>query len=235
MDEQGSETTLTLTTNAAETDRSAPLERYAFEPRSFDELLRAAELAFKSCLIPKSIRSAPAAMVIGWQGRELGLTTMQAWRSINVIDGLPSLSAQLMHALVLKSGQCELFEVAKTTPKRCTVRAKRKGDGSVLTVTWTLERAKHLLNKRNWQNDPQAMLRNRAISEAARARFPHVVLGLHTPEELADGRPDGELEAPARDAASSPPPAAAGGLKAKLQSMRAAAASSQAEAGTDAG
>ena len=39
-------------------------------------------------------------------GRELGMPAMAALRSVHVIEGKHSLSADLMVALVLKSGHC---------------------------------------------------------------------------------------------------------------------------------
>ena len=44
-------------------------------------------------------------------GRELGLPSMAALRSVHIIKGKHSLSADLMVALVLKSGLAEYFQL----------------------------------------------------------------------------------------------------------------------------
>jgi len=233
------------TTAPAMAGEDRQLHRLAFEPQSFEELRRAGEFAMKSGLLPKGIQNWQAAILIAWQGRELGLSTVQAWRSIHVIDGLPSLSSQLMHALIVRSPDCAIFEVVETTPERCVVEAKRRGDSSTLRVIWTLERAGHLRNRNNWKNDPEAMLRSRAVGEAARARFPHVVLGLVTTDEAIDAASSEtvaaeppvearvELQEPESvvdvEAVTEEPPEPEAGLKAKLRARAYAAAAAKLE------
>jgi len=63
--------------------------------------------------------------------------------------------------------------------------------GGSLEVTWTLKQAKEIgiASKDNWKNYPRAMLRARVISEGIRAVFPGCVVGVYTPEEVADFAP----------------------------------------------
>ena len=60
-------------------------------------------------------------------GRELGLPAMASLRSVHIIEGKHSLSADLMVALVLKSGLAEYFQVIETTDKICTYETKAQG------------------------------------------------------------------------------------------------------------
>ena len=68
--------------------------------------------------------------------------------------------------------------------------------GGNLELSWTLQQAKsiRIANKDNWKNYPRAMLRARVISEGIRSVYPGCVVGVYTPEEVADFAP-----APAKD------------------------------------
>lgn len=142
-----------------------------------------------SGLIPNSIKTPEQVMIILMMGEELGLHPMQSIRSIHVINGKPTLSAQLMQAMVMKSGTCPRWDVDVMTDTECTITAQR-GQGKPLTVTWTIEQAKRagLTGKDVWRNYAAAMLNARATSTIARALWPDVVGGYLTPEEAKDLR-----------------------------------------------
>ena len=61
-------------------------------------------------------------------GRELGMPAMAALRSVHVIEGKHSLSADLMVALVLKSGMAEYFQLVESTENDiCIIRDEAQG------------------------------------------------------------------------------------------------------------
>ena len=129
-------------------------------------------------------------------GRELGMPAMAALRSVHVIEGKHSLSADLMVALVLKSGLAEYFQLLESTDLECTFTTKRKGNLHQQVLSYTLEQAKQagLLQPtrsgkpNNWTKIPRQMLRARAKSELARLEYPDLLAGLYTPEELRDAK-----------------------------------------------
>ena len=86
-------------------------------------------------------------------GRELGLPAMAALRSIHIIEGKHSLSADLMVALVLKSGLAEYFQLIESTDKICTYETKRKGAPKMQTDSATQSRRR----KAGWArvNEPR--------------------------------------------------------------------------------
>ena len=132
-------------------------------------------------------------------GRELGIPAMGALRSVHLIEGKHSLSADLMVALVLKSGMAEYFQLVESTDTVCTFETKRKGTPQPQRLTYTIEQAKQagLLTPTrsgkpsNWQKIPKQMLRARAKSELARLEYPDLLAGLYTPEELRDAEDKG--------------------------------------------
>lgn len=88
----------------------------AFEPRDITEGIELARLLSQSGLLPKSAQKPEAAFAIIAAGRELGLTAMQSIRSIHIIDGKPTLSADLIAALVKqRSDICMYFRLVEST------------------------------------------------------------------------------------------------------------------------
>ena len=161
----------------------------------WDEMREQAQTLVSSRFLPKAIDTAEKAIAVIMTGKELGLGTMQSLRSIHIVEGKPTMAAELMSALVAERIPGALLRVAETSEKRCVVEAGRPGTQAT-NFTWTLEDARvaGLLNKDNWKKYPRAMLRSRAVSEACRAVFPDAIIGVYTPDELgvevaSDGSP----------------------------------------------
>jgi hypothetical protein len=142
------------------------------------------ETLVKSGLLPQSIKTPEAAVVIILKGRELGIPPMEALNSISVIQGKPTVSPQLMLALIYRSGLGSI-QILERTDSRSVVRAHRKGLPPQ-DFTFTLEDARRLglAEKDNYRKQPSVMLQWRNVAAAARAVFPDVVSGLYTPDEM---------------------------------------------------
>jgi len=193
-------------------------DRAAFEPRDLTEALHVSQVLVASRLLPRSITTPEAAFAVIATGRELGLSAMQALRSVHIIEGKPTLSADLMVALVKKSDACAYFRLVESTASRAAYETHRKGEPSPTRMTYTAEeaRAAGALNKDNWRKFPAAMLRARAASMLARAVYPDVILGVYDPDEIADvpaaivdvSSVPSRVEVPVRRAEPRPQPAA---------------------------
>ena len=161
-------------------------------PRSIDEALKLATLAATAGLY--GVKSREDAFIRMATGMEVGLTPWQAMRSIYVIDGRPSMSADLLVALCLRAKDvCERFHMEESTAEKATYVAKRIGQPDV-RLTWTMKQAERagLSTKTNWRAHPEAMLRARCAAALARLAFPELALGLYTPDELGDAREMGK-------------------------------------------
>lgn len=124
-------------------------------------------------------------------GRELGLPAMASLRQIHVIEGKQALSAQLMVALVLKSGMAEYFEPVEFDEQHAVFETKRKGARNPVKLAHTIEMARTaglLKDKSNWMKVPTDMLMARAQSRLCRLVYPDIVGGLYTPDELVELR-----------------------------------------------
>jgi hypothetical protein len=155
-------------------------------------------------LLPKAYRGQPANLLLALAyGDSLHLNISQVLNGINVIEGKPSMGAELMSALTRQAGHrirvsgndesatCSIwrsddpeFEYASTWTVARAVQAKLCGikDGKVVARS---QSGKPL----PWETYTAAMLRARAISEACRMAVPDVLSGVsYTPEELEEPR-----------------------------------------------
>ena len=157
------------------------------EPNSYDQMHKMATQLIKTNFLPKEVNTAEKAVAIAMTGKELGLGMMESFRSINVIQGKPTLSAQLILALCQKTGQVEDIQI-KQTAKSCSVTIKRKGmTPHTATFGEAEANALGLSLKDNYKKQAATMYKWRAISDACRTVFPDATLGIYTPEEIAAG------------------------------------------------
>jgi len=117
-----------------------------------------------------------------------GMHPAIAARDYHVIQGRPALKADAMLARFQTAGGKVNWDVYTDAEVKATF--SHPAGGSV-TLSWTLEQAKRigLAGKDNWKNYPRAMLRARVISEGIRTVYPGCVVGVYTPEEVADFEP----------------------------------------------
>lgn len=162
-----------------------PMSTFDVLPSAFGLAEKVARTEF----VPSSLRGKPdAIMACVLAGHEMGIAPMKALQSIHVIDGRPSMSAELMRAVAQAHGHEVWVEESTTT--RVTVAGQRSGSTHVQKVTWTLDDAKKagLDAKQNWRKYPRQMLLARASAELVRMAFPDVLAGLsYASEEVADG------------------------------------------------
>lgn len=135
--------------------------------------------------VPKDYRGKlPEILACIATGRELGLGDLESLRMIYIVDGKPTLSAEVMTKLARRQGHSIQAEYGEG---RVTVHGKRADNGDEMTVTWTMSMAKRagLDGKANWTKYPESMLWARAVSQLARMLFPDVLGGVsHTPDEV---------------------------------------------------
>lgn len=139
--------------------------------------------------VPSGVRGRPGAVAAAiLYGHELGLGPMVSLAGIDIVDGRPQPSAEMMRSLILRRGHRLLVTEASGT--RATVVGRRVDTGDSLTITWTKDMAEQagLAGKDNWRKYPRAMLVARASADVARMLFPDVIGGLTLPDD-GDGVP----------------------------------------------
>lgn len=153
-----------------------------------------AEVLVASGFLPPDLDTANKALAVLLMGRELGVPPMQAIRGIHVVQGRPSLSAELMLALAYQNIPGFTIKVGGNE-QICTVTAQRPG-GEPVTQSFSITDANRagLTKGSNWQKYPQAMLRARCISAVLRVVAPDAIRGIYTPEELGAAERDMEVD-----------------------------------------
>lgn len=159
----------------------------ALEPHDARSAYQLAKVVVQSRMF-SAYGSPQAAMMIIMAGREMGLGAMASLRSFHVVEGKPTMSAQLMMALCMKHPACKQFRVLRSqcSNEKGVVLVQRVEWDEPEVYTWTIEDAEaaNLTGKNNWRKHGRQMLINRAIAEAARFTFPELMANTYSPEEI---------------------------------------------------
>lgn len=143
-----------------------------------------ATVLLKSKFLPAAFTTPEQVIAVMLKGQELNIPPMEALSSINVIQGKPTVSPQLMLALVRRTGELENFQIEKGA-SFVTVITKRRGQSPVSsTFGQTEANALNLSGKDNYKKQAHVMYQWRAIAANLRLTFPDVICGMYTPEEM---------------------------------------------------
>lgn len=178
---------------------------------SLETMLAIAERISATSFVPAAYRGKPNETLAAiLYGREVGIEPMHALKDINVIDGTPSMSPELMRALVRGAGH--RIETTESTNTRCVLTGTRT-DGTTEVSTFTIEdaakaglcrivegraQARSQQGKpKPWETYTKAMLLARATSQLCRSLFADVISGIsYTPEELISIQEQSTVPAP---------------------------------------
>lgn len=143
-----------------------------------------------SRLLPDAYVGKPENVFVAIEyGKALGLPPIEAINSVNVIKGKPSMSANLMAALVRRAG-CKLRITSEGEGEgtRVTARLIRPDDPEFeFVVMWDKAKAIRagVWGSNSWKTYPDQMLRNRAITEVCRSGANDFLMGvIYETEEL---------------------------------------------------
>ena len=180
--------------------------------------------------LPKQYRERPGDILLAMAYADsLNLPVAQVFVGIHVIEGKPSMSSELMNALIRRAGHRTRIEQSAPGPwldAWASFTITRTDDPEPYTEVFSMRDALQaklltitddVIRSRTergaptpWENYPRAMLKARAISAAARAHCADVLAGVgYTPEEIAplserpyiDAEPEPVAEAPSAPAA----------------------------------
>ena len=165
-----------------------PFDR-ELEPRSYSQV-KAFSVDVHASRLFSAYGNPAAVMTTVMAGREMNMGAMASLRAFHIIDGKPTLAADLIRALVMGSPACEYFRCTERTAEKATFVTKRRGDPEIaLTFTvaegrlaWPKDDA--AFAKSGWGKNPADMCVARASAKLARLVYPDVVHGLFTPEEM---------------------------------------------------
>lgn len=165
---------------------------HSLEPANLSQAMNLANALFASRLF-QAYGSPEAVLATILAGRELGIGTMSALKGYHIIEGKPSMSADLMAAIVKRSPLCKQFEIIERTTERATIRIWRTGEANYLDVSYSVDDAKRAKTYKAggaWEKDPAGMCVARCKAIGARLKWEDLLGNVYTPEEM--GREDFE-------------------------------------------
>jgi hypothetical protein len=151
-----------------------------------DDAVRFGEVLAKSGYFKDAADASKAAVKV-LAGAELGIGPIASMTGINIVEGKPTLSADL-EAKAVKRSKRYNYRVIELSDQRCVIEFYEFGE-LVGVETFTVDDAKRaqLLGKRNWQQYPKNMLFARALSNGVAFHCPDVTaMRLYMPDELGD-------------------------------------------------
>jgi hypothetical protein len=155
------------------------------EPQSMNQAVQLAQLLFKARLF-SAYGTPEAVLSTVLSGRELGLSAMASLRAFHIVEGKPTMAADALRALVLKSGKAKYFRCTERTAERATFETQR-GDDPPFSLSYTVAEAQAagvVKPNSGWVKHSADMCIARASSKLARLVYPDVVAGLYAPEEF---------------------------------------------------
>lgn len=157
---------------------------------SMSEQMQFSEIASQGDMVPQAYRGNPAnALIAIGLGQAMGLSAAESLYRIDVIQGKPTASAELIASNVRKAGHKLRVEVdeANTSVRATIWRADdpEYPHSVVRDMAWAQKMG--LATKDNYKKQPTTMLQWRAISAVARLACSEALYGVtYTPDELAD-------------------------------------------------
>lgn len=158
-------------------------------PQTQEAKYQMASVLCKSGLIPSGLNTPEKVFVALQWGHELGLSPMVAVNNVAVINGKPTLSADIMSAVVKRSpeyGGIKWIEMSDTKAECEITRILPNGEKEVQRSCFTMDDAVKagLAGRDVWKKYPRRMLKHRCLSYGLKDVFPDLLAGLYDPEEM---------------------------------------------------
>jgi len=157
-------------------------------------MLRLGGALCKTGFLPKAVNTPEKAMAIMLYGKELNIPPMMAFSKISVIQGKPTMAAELMLGIIYRDHPGAEIIFDQMDDNGCVIRARRPNERNLQTFKFSREQASALglMGKDNYSKQLATMLQWRCVTAMARAKFPDCLSGIsYTPEELgADVDPE---------------------------------------------
>jgi len=150
---------------------------------TYGDTVRLSVTLFNSGLLGRDIKSPEGAFAVIVTGAEMGLPAMASLRSIKMVEGKPTLAADLQLGLFKRAGGRSAWR--ELTDSRATLWLRHpNGDEHVESFSIEDARSAQLTGKDNWKKYPKAMLRSRVITAGLKSLGFEQMAGVYDPEEL---------------------------------------------------
>ncbi len=193
---------LPVATAIGGTDITAGQGRAAFLPTSMGEAMEIAKLMAGGNFVPKHLRGVPGdCLAVVMQAARWGMDPFAVGNKTYFVNDRMAYEAQLVNAVVnsanVLNGRLKVEWSGEGNNLECTVTGYIKGDPDPKTRRVKL----NTITTRNsplWKQDPEQQLAYFAQRAWARLHAPEVLLGVYTPEEMAEIEPRNPVAADAQ-------------------------------------
>jgi len=148
-----------------------------FSPEGLNQILIVCEHFLKSGSLPSSYKNASQVLMAIQAGRELGMKPVESLNGMMIINGQIKLWGTALTGRITSLGY--KIKWGACTDREALVSIIDPDGEATSLETYTIEEAKTagLLGKQNWRGHAKTMLRWRALSNAVKFNFPHLLQG----------------------------------------------------------
>lgn len=192
------------------TAQEQPEQQYAstisliLQDERFSQLQRLADImASGKATMPKHLAGNPAdCFAVALQAAQWGMNPFAVAQKTHVVNGALGYEAQLVNAVIHASGAVSSrfhYEYEGDGENlQCRVGAVVRGETEVTWGQWLTLKQIKTRNSPLWQTNPKQQLGYLQVKNWARAYCPGAILGVYTPDELADIAPERDITPPRR-------------------------------------
>lgn len=166
---------------------------------SMDKLMRVADMmASGRSTVPAHLqKSAGDCLAVTMQAMQWGMNPFAVAQKTHVVNGALGYEAQLVNAVVQSSGAITgrfHYEYRNSSPHlECRVGAVIRGEEAITWGEWLSESKVTTKNSPLWKTNPSQQLGYLQVKNWARAHTPGAILGVYTPDELAERAPPKDM------------------------------------------
>lgn len=192
------------------TAHEQPEQQYAstlsliLQDERFSQLQRLADImASGKATMPKHLAGNPAdCFAVALQAAQWGMNPFAVAQKTHVVNGTLGYEAQLVNAVIQASGAVSSrfhYEYEGDGENlQCRVGAVVRGETEVTWGQWLTLRQVTTRNSPLWKTNPKQQLGYLQVKNWARSYCPGAILGVYTPDELADIAPERDITPPRR-------------------------------------
>jgi len=154
-----------------------------FSPDGLEKMLSVCNHFLASNALPSSYKNPSQVLLAIQAGRELGMKPMESLNGLMLINGQLKLWGTALSGRLTSMGYT--IEWTESDNKKATVIIISPDGKETKPETYTIEDATQagLTNKQNWRGHTRTMLRWRAISNAIKFNFPHLLQSITMVED----------------------------------------------------
>jgi hypothetical protein len=154
-----------------------------FSPDGLQVALNVCNQFLKSGSLPQSYKTPQSVLIAVQAGRELGMKPMESINGMMIINGQVKLWGTALTGRVTNLGY--KIKWGECTAEKASVSIVDPEGEETGVETYTIEEAKgaNLLGKTNWKGHAKTMLRWRALGNAVKFNFPHLLQGYSLAED----------------------------------------------------